>query len=69
VNRYCVECGDQFHWDESTGDGVFCSWDCSEGYTLREPDYDLSVGPTPVPRLSEIRGMEFLQRLNDQPRP
>lgn len=48
---YCQECEDEFFFDQSTGDGEFCSWECKEKSAEREEnssDYDLAYGPKSV---------------------
>lgn len=66
MKAWCHECGDEFHCDSSTGDGEFCSWECSDAYGEREDhalDYDLAYGPKESRRLSGIRSDEFEERV------
>ena len=53
---YCRNpgCEDAFDWDESTGDGEFCSWECADNAAELEQntsDYDLAYGPRTVKRM------------------
>jgi hypothetical protein len=57
----CQECGDEFDFDESTGDGEFDSWECAEKFAEREQntsDYDLAYGPRMRPADAPVKAVK-----------